>query len=50
MRVTAVQLLRGNRVPFGVEAYNLTRYFNLPKIFETHLHHGVDPRNGKKSA
>lgn len=33
---------------FGVEAYILTGYFNLPKIFELTLHNGVDPRTGKK--
>jgi formate C-acetyltransferase len=31
-----------------VEAYILTGYFNLPKIFELTLHNGVDPRTGKK--
>ncbi|MDH4196085.1 MAG: glycyl radical protein [Candidatus Aminicenantes bacterium] len=33
---------------FGKEAYILTGYFNLPKIFEITLHNGVDPRTGKK--
>lgn len=33
---------------FGVEAYILTGYFNLPKILEITLHNGVDPRSGKK--
>ena len=33
---------------FGVEAYILTGYFNLPKILEITLHNGVDPRTGKK--
>ncbi len=31
---------------FGKEAYILTGYFNLPKIFEITLHDGVDPRTG----
>ncbi|MBD3305325.1 formate C-acetyltransferase/glycerol dehydratase family glycyl radical enzyme [candidate division KSB3 bacterium] len=31
---------------FGVEAYILTGYFNLPKILEVTLHNGVDPRTG----
>ncbi len=33
---------------FGKENYNLTGYFNLPKVFEITLHNGVDPRTGKK--
>ncbi len=33
---------------FGKEAYILTGYFNLPKVFEITLHSGVDPRTGKK--
>lgn len=33
---------------FGKEAYILTGYFNLPKIFEITLNNGIDPRNGKK--
>jgi trans-4-hydroxy-L-proline dehydratase len=33
---------------FGREAYILTGYFNLPKIFEITLHNGLDPRTGKK--
>ena len=33
---------------FGKENYNLTGYFNLPKILEITLHNGVDPRTGKK--
>lgn len=33
---------------FGKEAYILTGYFNLPKVFEITLHNGVDPRTGKK--
>jgi trans-4-hydroxy-L-proline dehydratase len=33
---------------FGKEAYILTGYFNLPKVFEITLHNGVDPRTGKE--
>lgn len=33
---------------FGKEAYILTGYFNLPKVFEITLHNGVDPRTGKQ--
>ena len=33
---------------FGKENYNLTGYFNLPKILELMLHNGVDPRTGKQ--
>jgi pyruvate formate-lyase/glycerol dehydratase family glycyl radical enzyme len=33
---------------FGKENYNLTGYFNLPKVLEITLHNGVDPRTGKK--
>ena len=33
---------------FGKENYNLTGYFNLPKVFEITLKDGVDPRTGKK--
>jgi len=32
---------------FGKENYNLTGYFNMPKVFEITLHNGVDPRTGK---
>ncbi len=32
---------------FGKENYNLTGYFNLPKILEITLHNGIDPRTGK---
>jgi pyruvate formate-lyase/glycerol dehydratase family glycyl radical enzyme len=32
---------------FGKENYNLTGYFNLPKVLEITLHNGIDPRNGK---
>ncbi len=31
---------------FGKEAYNLTGYFNMPKVLEITLHNGVDPRTG----
>ncbi|MBN1558811.1 glycyl radical protein [candidate division KSB1 bacterium] len=31
---------------FGKENYNLTGYFNMPKILELTLHNGVDPRSG----
>ena len=33
---------------FGLEAYILTGYFNLPKALELTLHHGIDPMTGKK--
>jgi formate C-acetyltransferase len=33
---------------FGKEAYILTGYFNLPKVFEITLHNGQDPRTGKQ--
>jgi formate C-acetyltransferase len=33
---------------FGKEAYILTGYFNLPKVFEITLNNGVDPRTGKQ--
>ncbi len=32
---------------FGKENYNLTGYFNMPKVFEIALHNGTDPRTGK---
>lgn len=32
---------------FGKEAYILTGYFNLVKVFEISLHNGKDPRTGK---
>lgn len=32
---------------FGKEAYLLTGYFNLTKVFEITLHDGVDPKTGK---
>jgi formate C-acetyltransferase len=31
---------------FGKENYNLTGYFNLPKVLEVALHNGLDPRTG----
>jgi pyruvate formate-lyase/glycerol dehydratase family glycyl radical enzyme len=33
---------------FGKENYNLTGYFNLPKVLELTLHNGIDPRTGGK--
>ncbi len=33
---------------FGKENYNLTGYFNLPKILEITLYGGLDPRTGKR--
>jgi pyruvate formate-lyase/glycerol dehydratase family glycyl radical enzyme len=33
---------------FGKENYNLTGYFNLPKVLEITLNNGLDPRTGKK--
>ncbi|MBI5567212.1 MAG: glycyl radical protein [Chloroflexi bacterium] len=33
---------------FGKENYNLTGYFNLPKVLEITLHNGVDPRIGRQ--
>jgi trans-4-hydroxy-L-proline dehydratase len=33
---------------FGKENYNLTGYFNMPKILELTLHNGVDPRSGRR--
>jgi pyruvate formate-lyase/glycerol dehydratase family glycyl radical enzyme len=33
---------------FGKENYNLTGYFNLPKVLEITLHNGLDPRTGKQ--
>jgi pyruvate formate-lyase/glycerol dehydratase family glycyl radical enzyme len=32
---------------FGKENYNLTGYFNLPKVLEVTLHNGMDPRGGR---
>jgi len=33
---------------FGKENYNLTGYFNLPKVLEITLNDGIDPRTGKQ--
>jgi pyruvate formate-lyase/glycerol dehydratase family glycyl radical enzyme len=33
---------------FGKENYNLTGYFNLPKVLEITLHNGIDPRTGEQ--
>jgi pyruvate formate-lyase/glycerol dehydratase family glycyl radical enzyme len=33
---------------FGKENYNLTGYFNLPKVLEIILHNGIDPRTGEQ--
>ncbi len=33
---------------FGKENYNLTGYFNLPKVLELTLHRGTDPRTGNR--
>jgi formate C-acetyltransferase len=33
---------------FGKENYNLTGYFNMPKILELALNNGVDPRTGRR--
>src|SRR5512138_2026455 len=33
---------------FGKENYNLTGYFNMPKVLELTLNNGVDPRTGKR--
>jgi len=33
---------------FGKENYNLTGYFNMPKILELTLHNGVDPRTSRQ--
>jgi len=33
---------------FGKENYNLTGYFNMPKVLEITLRNGVDPRTGKQ--
>jgi formate C-acetyltransferase len=33
---------------FGKENYNLTGYFNLPKVLEISLHNGLDPRTGEQ--
>jgi pyruvate-formate lyase len=33
---------------FGKENYNLTGYFNMPKVLELTLHNGLDPRSGRR--
>ncbi len=33
---------------FGKENYNLTGYFNMPKVLEVALNNGVDPRTGRR--
>ncbi len=33
---------------FGKENYNLTGYFNMPKVLEITLNNGQDPRTGRK--
>lgn len=33
---------------FGTEAYILTGYFNLVKVFELTMHNGVDPQSGEQ--
>ncbi len=33
---------------FGKENYNLSGYFNMPKVLEITLHNGVDPRTGRQ--
>ncbi len=33
---------------FGKENYNLTGYFNMPKVLEITLHNGIDPRTGRQ--
>lgn len=33
---------------FGKENYNLTGYFNLPKVLELALHDGIDPLTGER--
>ncbi len=33
---------------FGKENYNLTGYFNIPKMLELTLHNGIDPVSGRK--
>jgi pyruvate formate-lyase/glycerol dehydratase family glycyl radical enzyme len=35
---------------FGKENYNLTGYFNMPKVLEITLHDGIDPKSGKRIA
>jgi formate C-acetyltransferase len=33
---------------FGKENYNLTGYFNMPKVLEIALHNGIDPRTSRQ--
>jgi pyruvate formate-lyase/glycerol dehydratase family glycyl radical enzyme len=33
---------------FGKENFNLTGYFNMPKVLEITLHNGIDPNTGHK--
>ncbi len=33
---------------FGKENYNLTGYFNMPKVLEITLNNGIDPRTGRR--
>ena len=33
---------------FGKENYNLTGYFNMPKVLEVMLNNGTDPRTGRR--
>jgi len=33
---------------FGKENYNLSGYFNMPKVFEIALHNGIDPQTGRQ--
>ncbi len=33
---------------FGKENYNLTGYFNMPKVLEVTLHNGLDPASGRQ--
>ena len=33
---------------FGKENYNLTGYFNMPKVLELTLHDGLDPHSGRQ--
>jgi formate C-acetyltransferase len=33
---------------FGKENYNLTGYFNMPKVLEITLHNGLDPQTGRR--
>ncbi|MFH1634646.1 MAG: trans-4-hydroxy-L-proline dehydratase [Chloroflexota bacterium] len=33
---------------FGKENYNLTGYFNLPKVLEITLHNGINPQTGQQ--